>query len=125
MSTADQLLEEMFSHIEQKKRCAKELKKLAQELESLRKNCNISECVGSTVGVVGAACFIGAGVATALTGGAAAPLLGIGGVCSGVGVGIPVLTKISEHLVSSDTMKNAQKIDREINETTEKNPEIT
>ncbi|XP_074552985.1 uncharacterized protein LOC141809720 [Halichoeres trimaculatus] len=119
MSTADNLLKEMFSWIEQRERCAKKLKKLAQELESLRENCNVSECVGTTTAVVGTACLIGAGLATLMTGGAAAPLLGIaGGVCSAAGVGISVVTKITEHLMSSDTMKDAQKIESESNETT-------
>lgn len=121
MSTADNLLEEMFSWIEQRERCAKKLKTLAQELESLREKCNASKCIGTTTAVIGTACLIGAGVATLLTGGAAAPLLGItGGVCSGVGVGISVVTKITEHFVSSDTMKDAQKIESETNKTTNK-----
>nr|XP_029134549.1 uncharacterized protein LOC114920590 [Labrus bergylta] len=121
MSTADQLLEQMFSWIEQREQCARKLKKLAQELESLREKCNASEVVGSSVAVVGAACLLGAGVATLFTGGAAAPLLGLaGGVFSGVGLGISVITKITEHLLSSDTMKDAKKIESQSNEITKK-----
>ncbi|CAJ1075497.1 uncharacterized protein LOC117831718 [Xyrichtys novacula] len=120
MSTADQLLEEMYTWIEQREQCARKLKTLAQELESLREKCNASECIGTTTAVVGTAFLIGAGVTTLLTGGAAAPLLGIaGGVCSGVGVGISVITKITEHLLSSDTMKDAQRIERKGNEVSE------
>ncbi|KAM6965876.1 uncharacterized protein LKV04_018374 [Tautogolabrus adspersus] len=121
MSTADRLLEQMYSWIEQREQCASKLRKLAQELESLREKCNASEAVGSSVAVVGAACLIGAGVATLFTGGAAAPLLGIaGGVYSGIGLGISVITKITEHLLSSDTMKEAQKIESKSNEITQK-----
>lgn len=64
MSTADGLLELIDSWIEQRQLCAKQLTKLAQELEKLREKCNGGECVGSSVSVVGAACTIGAGVAT-------------------------------------------------------------
>uniref|UniRef100_UPI0037E6FEAF uncharacterized protein n=1 Tax=Semicossyphus pulcher TaxID=241346 RepID=UPI0037E6FEAF len=117
-SIADELLERMFSWIEQRERCARKLKQLAQELESLRQKCNASECVGSSLGVAGAACLIGAGVATLFTGGAAAPLLGLAGVYTGIGAGISVVTKAAEHLVSSITMIEAQNIERKNNRTT-------
>ncbi|XP_039667843.1 uncharacterized protein LOC120565851 [Perca fluviatilis] len=121
MATADQLLELMFSWIEQRENCAKQLKKLAQELESLREKCNASECVGNTVAVVGSACLIGAGVATFLTAGAAAPFLGLlGAAYSGVGFAVSVGTKITEHFLSSNTMKEAQNIDKKSNEITNK-----
>lgn len=111
MATADELLEQIFSWIEKRERCAEQLRKLAREMESLRETCNGSECVGNTVSVLGAACLIGAGVATVFTAGAAAPFLGVlGGVYTGVGVTISVATKITEHFMSSNTMKEAQKI---------------
>ncbi|XP_035511382.1 uncharacterized protein LOC118323510 [Morone saxatilis] len=121
MAIADQLLELMFSWIKQRERCAEKLRKLAQELESHRENCNAAECVGNTVSVAGSLSLIGAGVATVFTGGAAAPLLGIAGaVCSGVGVTVSVGTKITEGFISSDTMKEAQKIEKKSNEIQEK-----
>lgn len=121
MATADLLLELIFSWLDQRESCAEQLKKLARELESLREKCNASECVGSSVSVVGAACLIGAGAATLFTGGAAAPFLGVlGAAYSGVGVAISVVTKITEHLLSSDTMKDAQKIEKKSNEIAEK-----
>ncbi|KAK0141755.1 hypothetical protein N1851_020579 [Merluccius polli] len=121
MATADQLLELIFSWIDQRELCAEQLRKLARELESLRKKCNGSECVGSSVSVVGAACLIGAGAATVFTGGAAAPFLAfLGGVYSGVGVTISVVTKITEHFLSSDTMEEAQKIEKKSNDIAEK-----
>ncbi|CAL8307796.1 unnamed protein product [Merluccius merluccius] len=68
MATADELLEQMFSWMEQRELCAEQLKRLARELEWYRKKCNESECVGSSVSVVGAVCLIGAGLATVFTG---------------------------------------------------------
>lgn len=121
MATADHLLDLMYSWIEQRERCAEKLRKLAQELESLREKCNGTECVGSSVSVVGAACLMGAGVATLFTGGAAAPLLGLAGAAySAVGVTISVAAKITEHFLSSDTMEEARKVDKESNEIAEK-----
>ncbi|CAB1439528.1 unnamed protein product [Pleuronectes platessa] len=55
MTTADRLLEQMFSWIDQRSCCADQLVKLAQELKSLRQKCKGGECVGSSVAVVGAA----------------------------------------------------------------------
>lgn len=117
MATADRLLELLFSWMEQRERCAEQLRKLAGELEALREKCNASECIGSTVSVLGAACLIGAGVATVFTGGAAAPFLGVlGAAYSGVGVTISVVTKITEHFLSSDTMKEAQNTEQKSND---------
>ncbi|XP_028268120.1 uncharacterized protein LOC114440051 [Parambassis ranga] len=112
MSTADRLLDEIFSWIEQRESCAAKLRKLARELEELRKKCNATECVGSSVAVAGTACLIGAGVLTLCTGGAAAPFLGVlGAAYTGVGATISVAAKITEHFISSDTMKDAQKVE--------------
>lgn len=121
MATADRLLELMYSWMEQRENCAEKLKDLARELESLREKCNISECAGSSVSVVGAACLLGAGAATLFTGGAAAPLLGvIGAVYSGVGATISVVTKITEHFLSSNTMKEALEVDKKSSKIGEK-----
>ncbi|XP_073343596.1 uncharacterized protein [Pagrus major] len=121
MSTADELLELMFSWIKERECCAEQLRKLARELESLREKCNAAECVGSVVSVVGAASLIGAGVATFFTAGAAAPLLAVaGGVYTGVGVTVSVGTKITEHFLSSDTLKEAQEIEKKSNKIAEK-----
>ncbi|XP_051244370.1 uncharacterized protein LOC127356568 isoform X7 [Dicentrarchus labrax] len=120
MAIADQLLEQMFSWLEQRERCAEKLRKLAKELELLRQKCNAAECVGSTYAVVGALSLIGAGMATFFTGGAAAPLLGVAGaVFSGTGVTISVASKIIEGFSSSDTMKDAQRIEEKSNEVAE------
>lgn len=121
MSTADLLLELIFSWIEQRELCAERLRKLAQELESLREKCNGGQCVGSTVSVIGAACLIGAGLTTVLTAGAAGPALGaVGAAYTGIGLTVSVAAQIIEHFVSSDTMKEAQKIEKKSNEIEEK-----
>ncbi|XP_028268090.1 uncharacterized protein LOC114440035 isoform X2 [Parambassis ranga] len=113
MSTADRLLDEIFSWIEQRESCAAKLRKLARELEELRKKCKATEFVGSSVAVAGAACLIGAGVVTLCTGGAAAPFLGVlGAAYTGVGTTISVAAEIIEHFISSDTMEEAQKVEK-------------
>ncbi|XP_030266950.1 uncharacterized protein LOC115578228 [Sparus aurata] len=112
MASADLLVELMFSWIEKRENCAMKLKKLADELETLRKKCNSAECAGSTASMIGAASLIGAGVVTFCTGGAAAPALAIaGGVGVGTGVTVSVTTKIIEHFSSSDTLKDAEDIE--------------
>ncbi|XP_038566029.1 uncharacterized protein LOC119896608 [Micropterus salmoides] len=118
MATTDLLLELMFSWIQQRELCAEQLKKLAQELESLREKCNVSECVGSSLSVVGAACAIGA---ILFPGIAASQLISqLGSASSGVGVPISMLTKLTEHLLSSSTMKEAQKIEEQSNKVSDK-----
>ncbi|KAA8587328.1 hypothetical protein FQN60_016190, partial [Etheostoma spectabile] len=126
MGTADQLLELMFSWIEQRERCAEQLMKLARELESLREKCNFSESVGSGMSLVGAAGLFGAGVATVLTAGAAAPLLAaeLLALGAGVGVAVSVVTKITEHFLSSHTLKTAQEIEQKGNEIAERIPKL-
>ncbi|KAL7378775.1 hypothetical protein ABVT39_018566 [Epinephelus coioides] len=119
-STADVLLELIYSWIEQRELCAQQLRKLAKELEGLREKCNASEIVGNSVSVVGAATLIGAGFATLLTGGAAAPLIGLGAAYTGVGATISVVTKITEHFLSSSTLKDAQKIEKKSDEIADK-----
>ncbi|XP_051797401.1 uncharacterized protein LOC127531665 isoform X3 [Acanthochromis polyacanthus] len=117
MCTADQLLSLIFSWIEKRECCADKLRKLAGELESLREKCKAGECVGSSVAVAGAACVIGAGLATLFTAGAAAPFLGIlGATYTGVGITVSVAAKITEAFISSDTMKEAKEVEKRSNE---------
>ncbi|XP_034080444.1 uncharacterized protein LOC117551621 [Gymnodraco acuticeps] len=119
MGTADKLLDLMFSWMENREHCAKQLRKLARELEDLKENCNGSQCVGNTVSVVGAASLLGAGVATLITAGLAAPFLALGAAYTFVGVTISLVTQLTEHLSSSKTMKKAQSIESESNEIAE------
>ncbi|XP_047428690.1 uncharacterized protein LOC124998379 [Mugil cephalus] len=121
MATADELLDQIWSWIKKREDCADQLKKLARELESLSEKCTAGKCVGNTVAVVGAACLIGAGVATLFTGGAAAPLLGFAGsLYSGVGATISLSTAAIEYFLSSDTMKEKEKIDKKSKQIAEK-----
>lgn len=115
MGAADQLVDEIFSWIDQREGCATQLRKLAKELESLRQNCNSFECVGSSVSVLGITCLIGAGVATLFTGGLAAPLAALGTAYAVAGSAVSVTTKISEHFLSSSTMEDAMKIEKRSN----------
>lgn len=116
MSTANRLLELIDSWIEQRQLHAKQLRKLALELEQLREKCNVGECVGSSVSVLGATCAIGAGVATLFTGGLAAlALAGLGAMYTVTGGAISVVSQLTEHLKSSDTMKEAEKIGKKTN----------
>ncbi|KAM3623722.1 uncharacterized protein V6R79_014932 [Siganus canaliculatus] len=116
IETADRLLELMFKWIRESEACARELEKMAAELESLRDKCVCTECAGSTVSVVGAACLLGAGLATFFTGGAAAPFLALAGAaCTEIGATISITSKLIEHFSSSDTMKEAQRKEQKSN----------
>ncbi|XP_041672999.1 uncharacterized protein LOC121529269 isoform X2 [Cheilinus undulatus] len=119
MSTADQLLEQMYSWMKQREECAEKLRKLAKELESIREKSNGFQAIGSSLSVVGSVCLVGAGVATLFTGGLAAPFLGVvGGVYTGVGLSMSLITMFVEHLSSSDTMNQAKSIEEKCNELT-------
>lgn len=58
MAAADQLLELMFSWIEEGVHCAELLEKLANKLESVRKKCCLAELVGIIAQVLAAVCKI-------------------------------------------------------------------
>ncbi|KAK2915778.1 hypothetical protein Q8A67_000152 [Cirrhinus molitorella] len=115
MATADKLLELIFCWIEEKEHVADNLRKLAKKLESLREKCNASECVGSTVTMVGAVGLIGAGVATFFTGGAASPLVALASAYTGIGSTISLTTKIIEKQCSK-TMEKVKDIEKKSNE---------
>lgn len=113
MATADRLVELMYSWMESRRKCARELRDLAGELESLREKCNAGETVGNSIAVLGAGCMVGAGLLTFATGGIAAPFLGaLGAAYSTVGATITVATKIIEGFKSSGTMERAQNADQ-------------
>ncbi|KAA8587325.1 hypothetical protein FQN60_016187 [Etheostoma spectabile] len=80
--------------------------KLARELELLREKCNVSEYVGSTV----------------YSDEAAAPsdVFSAGAAYSELGAAVSVVTKITEHFLSSHTLKKAQEIEQKSNEITER-----
>ncbi|KAG7218717.1 hypothetical protein INR49_007069 [Caranx melampygus] len=125
MATADELLEKIFAWMEKNERCEEQLRKLADKLESYREKCQGGQCVGSSVAVAGVACTI---AATLMTGGAAAPFLGVlGGAYTGVGTAISLSSDIVEIILSSGPMKEAKeaaeksaKIENEIQQLFEK-----
>ncbi|XP_029981835.1 uncharacterized protein LOC115413241 [Sphaeramia orbicularis] len=121
MAAADEALEQMYSWIEQKELSAKKLQKVADELEALRDKCNMFVVAGSTTAVVGFVSVMAVVVAMLSTGGLAAPGLVIAGLmCSGVGTAITLGTKITKHISSSSTLKEATKIEKKCNRKAEK-----
>ncbi|XP_078140657.1 uncharacterized protein LOC144539465 [Centroberyx gerrardi] len=111
MAIADMLIDKISSWLEQQKDCAKKLMNLATELESHTKNVKISQTVGSSASVVGAAAVTAAGLITLCTGGAAVPLLAVAGsVTAGLGVTTSLGSEIVEGFISGSTRKDAEKI---------------
>ncbi|XP_029983477.1 uncharacterized protein LOC115414317 [Sphaeramia orbicularis] len=116
MVAADEALEQMYSWIEQKELSAKKLQKLAKELK-----CDNFEVAGSTTAVVGCVSLIAAGVAMLFAGGLAALVVVIAGLmCSVVGTTINMRTKITKHISSSSTFKEATEIEKKCNHKAEK-----
>ncbi|XP_056257759.1 uncharacterized protein LOC130185356 [Seriola aureovittata] len=109
MSTADQLLENMLSWIEQNEACEQQLRKLAKELESISEVSKAGQTVGSTVAVFGAVCTVAGGVATLMSGGMAAPLLLLGTAYTATGGAISLSSEVLEIIFSSQPMKEAKK----------------
>lgn len=124
MATADQLLELIFHWMEEREHFADNLRKLAEELDSLRKKCNVAECVGSTLKVFAAATMIGGGVATIITFGAAAPLTLLASTCLGTGKVVCQCTEIIESFLSCNIMKKVQESEKKSNEIAEKIQQI-
>ncbi|XP_010786487.1 uncharacterized protein isoform X3 [Notothenia coriiceps] len=120
MGTADELLDLMFKWMDQKEGCAKQLRKLARELEDLREKCNRNQFIGNSAQVAGAASLVGAGLITLITGGLAVTFLALGATYMGVGVTISVVTHLNEHLLSSVTMEKAQRIESKSNKIAER-----
>ncbi|XP_068191933.1 uncharacterized protein [Antennarius striatus] len=120
MATANRLIERIYSCIEEWKLYEEKLKKLAQEVESLRRKCNVGECFGSSYSVIGGGCMVGAGLATLLTGGAAVPfLVALGTACAITGKTISMSSKTVEWWKTSKTRKDAEKLQRTIQNTEE------
>ncbi|XP_047677771.1 uncharacterized protein LOC125146069 [Tachysurus fulvidraco] len=115
MGVEDILYNELVKWMEKQEECAEHLMKLAKELEKMTEVMTAGQLVGNTAAVVGSAVLFGAGIATFLTGGLAAPLLAtVAGVTAGVGTVTSVTCKILECWKSSETMKNAEKTAGEV-----------
>ncbi|KAK2894278.1 uncharacterized protein [Channa argus] len=115
------LVEKIHKWLQLQKEAADKLNKLASEVDNNNKNVNISKVVGTSVGTAGALSLIGAGIATLLTGGLAAPLLipAIGATAAGFATN--VASDIAGFILSSGTTKeakeisdNAEKLEKEI-----------
>lgn len=114
MDGADILLKKIFKWLELQKQCARKFNTLADELEETVKTANVTKVVGSSVSVGGATAMTVAGVLTAVTGGAALPVLAAVGAVGALASGTCLLTSVgSEAIVASkskDAMEEAKKI---------------
>lgn len=121
MDVAEKLLDELYSWVKLQKKGAAKLKDLADEMEEMRKNVNVTKVVGSTASVGGAVALTAAGVLTLCTGGLAAPLLlGAGAVATGAGLVTNVTADIIDAIKSSGAMKEAEEVSQKIQKAEEK-----
>ena len=98
--------DKMNSHA---KETIESLRAAAKKLDDVWKDCKISHAVGTSVGILGGLLTIGGGIATALTAGAATPLL-IAGLCvGGAGAATNLGTAIVEAVINSAEIKEAEK----------------
>lgn len=116
---ADRLLSLMYEWLREARDCSSNLRALAQELESLREDCNAGEMVGSTLGVIGAVTSI---AAAPFTGGASVVMMGA--VTGGIGATISVVSKITEQFKASSKLKRVKEIDERCNEIADKIQEL-
>lgn len=107
MDDADILLKKIFKWLELQKRCARKFNTLADELEETMKTANITKVVGSSVSVGGATAMTVAGVLTAVTGGAALPVLAAVGAVGALASGTSLLTSVGSEAVVASKSKNA------------------
>ena len=87
----------------------KSLRKAADKLDEVWKDCKIAHACGTTAGIVGGILTIGGGVATIMTAGIAAPLLLVGMGVGAAGVGTNLGTSIVEASINSNEIKKAEK----------------
>ncbi len=87
---------------------AKSLRKAANKLDEVWKDCKIAHAFGTTAGIVGGVLTIGGGIATIMTLGAAAPLLLVGMGVGAAGAGTNLGTSIVEAAINSNEIKKAE-----------------
>ena len=90
----------------------------AEYLDSLWLRCKVSRTVGTSVSVVGGGLTIAGGIMTAMTAGAAAPILIAGIATSSVGTAASVGTSLVEKIINSSQIK-------EMNAALERDKEIS
>ncbi|XP_044187860.1 uncharacterized protein LOC122967334 [Thunnus albacares] len=110
MSAEDQLYELIISWLDQREDFSRHLRELANDLESVNEKCNAGRMVGNSVTVLGGITMIGAGVATFLSAGAAAPLLGLAGAYTAVGSTVTLTSKLIEWWLERGTLEKAKKV---------------
>ncbi|XP_008414678.1 uncharacterized protein LOC103469008 [Poecilia reticulata] len=115
MDVADMLIDKILEWVKLQKEGAEKFDKLATELEEIKKGCNISKVVGSSVSVGGAAAMTVSGISALVTGGAAIPFLfTAGAVASGLGLGTNLTSDVVDITVASLNMKEAKQIGEKI-----------
>lgn len=125
MDGKDKLHDDLFILIKKQEQFADCLMDLAKDLEEMTKAMTQGKFVGNTATVLGSATLLGAGVATFLTGGLAAPLLAwTAGVVALTGTATSVTCTIFEIWKSNKAMTNAERIANEIEEIWKKVGEI-
>ena len=87
----------------------KSLRKAADKLDKVWKDCKVAHACGTTAGIVGGLLTIGGGVATIMTMGIAAPVLLVGMGVGAAGAGTNLGTSIAEASINSTEIKKAEK----------------
>ena len=87
----------------------KSLRKAADKLDEVWKDCKIAHACGTTGGIVGGVLTIAGGVGTIMTAGIASPLLLVGMGVGVAGAGINLGTSILEASINSSEIQKAEK----------------
>ncbi|XP_024858509.1 uncharacterized protein LOC108250807 [Kryptolebias marmoratus] len=118
MDETDVLLKKILKWVKLQKQCARKFNSLADELEETMKTTNVTKVVGSSVSVGGATAMTVAGVLTAVTGGAALPVLATVGAIGALASGTSLLTSVGCEAViankSKDVMNEAKQTVEEL-----------
>ena len=96
------------------------LRKTADYLDEVWKDCRVANVVGNGAGVVGGLLTIGAGVVTVLSAGTASLLVFTGMAMGVAGAGINVGTSYIESSINSSQVEEAEKAVREVKESAQK-----
>ena len=96
------------------------LRKLADDLDEVWSDCQRVSAVGTSVGILGGVLTIAGGVATLMTGGAAAPLLGAGTALGVTAACTNLGTSAVEAKLNSNIIKEAERAVEEANRTIQK-----
>ena len=88
---------------------AKSLRKAADKLDKVWKDCKMSNAIGTSSGIVGGILTVGGGIATMMTAGAATPLLLVGMGFGAASVGTKLGTGFVDSSINTTEIKKAEK----------------